>query len=72
MKFSVLIFWLIVFFVISSCKKCIEFECKKDGNVYTEKNCAYGGRASNETQQTWIKYLEEEKGYDEVNCKEVK
>jgi hypothetical protein len=68
--------WLflpLVTFVLlfSSCKKCIECECSKNGVIYTEKNCAYGGGSSNQTQETWKEQIKKEKGYDTVNCKEV-
>jgi hypothetical protein len=70
--FLKIIFPLIIIFTLflTSCKKCLECECKKNGMSYTEKNCAYGGGTSNNSLDTWQLLLEEE--YEEVNCTEVK
>jgi hypothetical protein len=54
------IMWLV------SCKKCKTCQCKKNGKVYEQKNCAYGGGSSNETLVVWEDYLVEVEGYDSV------
>jgi len=69
MKHSIIIFIICaVINCLSSCKKCKVCQCTKNGVQYEEKNCAYGGGSSNETLETWEKYLKEEKGYDTVVC----
>jgi len=45
---------LLSFVILSlSCKKCKICECKKNGQVFEEKNCAYGGGSSNKSLETW-------------------
>jgi hypothetical protein len=63
------LFLLLSCLLLFSCKKCKICECEKNGQVYEEKNCAYGGGSSNKTLETWEQYLREEKGYDKVTCR---
>ena len=67
MKSKIVIFAISIL-LFQSCKKCKVCECTKDGIVYEEKNCAYGGGSSNNTLETWERYIKEEKGYDTVTC----
>jgi hypothetical protein len=63
---------LIILITNTSCKKCRVCECKKGTEVTEQRNCAYGGGSSNESLETWERYLKEEQGYDDVTCHDEK
>jgi len=66
---KLLIFIPFIFFLFfTSCEKCKTCQCWKNNVATEEKNCAYGGGSSNQTLETWEKYLREENGYDSVKC----
>lgn len=67
MKYFIVIV-IIGIILLTSCKKCKTCQCWKNGVVYEQKNCAYGGGSSNQTLEVWEDYLLEVEGYDSVKC----
>lgn len=51
-----------------SCKKCKVCTCYSNAQSTEMENCAYGGGSSNQSLETWEKYLNE-KECDSTQCR---
>ncbi|GIV26482.1 MAG: hypothetical protein KatS3mg027_0296 [Bacteroidia bacterium] len=67
--------FIICFFILcgmTSCKRCYDCECYKQGQKYNEGLCEkvfLGGSSSANASQTIEKSIEVNKGYDNCECK---